>query len=122
MRMASREQRAGRLWMSLEAFLYLTSFSTPGKTDTPWQPPIGPDSHLPSLLGAQYTFIDQNQSQLRSPYSGPRSLDPSGDTEATNTIGIYTGWAPFSFSQLYLDVEKFDGDGDSGATGLAGLT
>jgi high affinity Mn2+ porin len=76
----------------------------------------------PMLLGAQYTFVDQNQSRLRSPYSGPLSLDAGGGTEATNTIGIYTGWAPVSWGQLYLDVEKFDGAGVSGATGLAGLT
>ena len=74
------------------------------------------------LLGAQYTVVAQNQSRLKSPYSGPLSLDPDGDTEATNTIGIYGGWAPWSWSQLYLDVEKFNGAGVSGATGLAGLT
>ena len=76
----------------------------------------------PMLLGAQYTLVDQNQSRLRSPYSGPLSLDPEGGTEATNTFGVYTGWAPVSWGQLYLDVEKFDGAGVSNATGLAGLT
>jgi hypothetical protein len=76
----------------------------------------------PILLSAQYTFIDQNQSRLRSPYQGPLSLDPTGDTEATNTLGLYTGWAPTRFTQLYLDAEKFDGAGDSGATGMAELT
>jgi high affinity Mn2+ porin len=79
-------------------------------------------STWPMFLGAQYTFIDQNQSRLRSPYSGPLSLDPNGGTEATNTLGLYTGWAPVSWGQLYLDVEKFDGAGVSGAAGLAGLT
>ena len=74
------------------------------------------------LLGAQYTLVDQNQSRLRSPYSGPLSLNPDGATEATSTIGIYGGWAPMNWSQLYMDVEKFDGAGVSNATGLAGLT
>ncbi len=76
----------------------------------------------PMVLGAQYTFIDQNQSALRAPYSGPLSLNPRGDTQATNTLGIYTGWAPVNWGQVYLDVEKFDGEGVSDATGLAGLT
>ncbi len=76
----------------------------------------------PMVLGAQYTFIDQNQSALRSPYSGPLSLNPRGDTQATNTVGIYTGWAPVNWGQVYLDAEKFDGEGVSNATGLAGLT
>ncbi|HEX9140550.1 MAG TPA: carbohydrate porin [Steroidobacteraceae bacterium] len=81
-----------------------------------------PASFWPILLGAQYTFIDQNQSSLRSPYAGPLSLNPRGDTEATNTVGVYTGWAPVRWGQVYMDVEKFDGDGVSNATGLAGLT
>lgn len=84
--------------------------------------PAAPASYWPMLVGAQYTFIDQNQSSLRSPYQGPLSLDPLGDTQATNTIGFYGGWAPVNWGQLYLDVEKFDGAGVSGATGLAGLT
>ena len=79
-------------------------------------------SAWPMLLGAQYTFILQNQSALRSPYTGPLSLNPSGDTQPTHTIGIYLGWAPISCGRLYLDVEKFMGAGVSNATGLAGLT
>jgi hypothetical protein len=74
------------------------------------------------LLAAQYTFIDQYQTPLRSPYAGPLSLHADGDEQATNTIGFYTGWAPVSWSQAYLDIEKFDGAGVSNATGLAGLT
>lgn len=87
----------------------------------PAGPPVAA-SAWPMLLGAQYTFVDQNQSSLRSPYQGPLSLDPRGDTQSTNTLGLYTGWAPVSWGQLYLDVEKFDGAGVSGSTGLAGLT
>ena len=74
------------------------------------------------LLGAQYTFIDQWQSALVSPYEGPFSLHPQGDRQATHTIGLYTGWAPLSWGQLYFDAEKFMGAGVSSATGLGGLT
>ncbi len=93
----------------------------PDASSAPAAPPA-PASYWPMLVGAQYTFIDQNQSSLRSPYRGPLSLDPLGDTQATNTIGFYGGWAPVNWGQLYLDVERFDGAGVSGATGLAGLT
>jgi hypothetical protein len=88
-------------------------------------PLIGPpraDSHWPALIGAQYTFVRQNQTPLRSPYEGPLSLYPSGDTQSTHTIGLYLGWAPTDWAQLYLDTEKFMGAGVSGATGLGGLT
>jgi high affinity Mn2+ porin len=76
----------------------------------------------PMLLGAQYTYILQHQDGLRSPYAGPLSLDPDGDTQPTHTLGVYVGWAPVSWAQAYLDIEKFMGSGVSNATGLAGLT
>ena len=81
-----------------------------------------PASNLPMLLGAQYTFIEQKQTALSSPYAGKFSLDPHGDRQATHTIGLYGGWAPLASAQLYLDTEKFMGAGVSGATGLGGLT
>ena len=86
------------------------------------EPPPGPDGRWPQFLGAQYTFIEQWQSALRSPYEGVHSLLPGGDQQPTHTIGGYSGWAPFSWAQLYFDVEKFMGAGVSGATGLGGLT
>jgi high affinity Mn2+ porin len=79
-------------------------------------------SDAPMLLGAQYTYILQHQDGLRSPYAGPLSLKPDGDTQPTHTLGVYGGWAPVSWAQAYLDVEKFMGSGVSNATGLAGLT
>ncbi len=72
------------------------------------------------LLGAQYTFIEQRQSTLESPYVGRLSLHPDGDRLGTHTIGFYGGWAPLAWAQLYLDTEKFMGAGVSDATGLGG--
>jgi high affinity Mn2+ porin len=83
---------------------------------------LGPTSRLPQIVGAQYTFILQNQSTLASPYAGHLSLDPTGDTQPTNTVGLYLGWAPLNWLQAYVDVERFVGAGVSRATGLAGLT
>jgi high affinity Mn2+ porin len=79
-------------------------------------------SYWPSLLGEQYTFVLQHQSSLHSPYEGPLSLKPDGDTQPTNTIGFYFGWALTHWAQFYFDTEKFMGAGVSGATGLGGLT
>jgi len=80
------------------------------------------DSHWPRLLGEQYTFVVQNQSALHSPYAGPLSLHPDGDTQPTHTIGFYLGWALSDWAQAYFDTEKFMGAGVSGATGMGGLT
>jgi high affinity Mn2+ porin len=82
----------------------------------------GPTSYLPQLVGAQYTWIRQYQYPLRSPNRGNNSLDPTGDTQGTHTIGLYTGWAFTDRLQAYLDTEKFNGAGVSGATGLGGPT
>jgi hypothetical protein len=77
---------------------------------------------IPQWLGAQYTFVDQNQSRVHSPYSGPLSLDPNGSTGRTHTFGGYFGVALPARLQLYVDVEMFKGEGVSDATGLGGIT
>ena len=56
-----------------------------------------PDSRWPMLVGAQYTFVDQKQSALTSPYEGKLSLLPQGDHQDSHTIGFYGGWAPLSW-------------------------
>jgi len=101
-----------------------------GRAQTPTDPAqesaetvaLGPTSRWPQIVGAQYTFILQDQSSLASPYRGRLSLDPAGDTQPTNTVGLYLGWAPLDWLQAYVDVERFVGAGVSNATGLAGLT
>jgi len=82
------------------------------------------EDHLfvPQWLGAQYTFVDQHQDSLHSPYAGPMSLRANGDTERSHTFGAYFGVALPAHLQFYLDVEMFKGEGVSGATGLGGLT
>jgi high affinity Mn2+ porin len=75
---------------------------------------------IPQLLSAQYTFIDQHQDPLRSPYAGPLSLDADGDTERSHTFGAYLGIPLTARLQFYFDMEMFKGEGVSGATGLGG--
>jgi high affinity Mn2+ porin len=75
---------------------------------------------VPQWLGAQYTFVDQNQSRVHSPYSGPLSLNPNGSTARSHTFGAYFGIQLPARLQFYLDVEMFKGEGVSNATGLGG--
>lgn len=77
---------------------------------------------VPQFLGAQYTFIDQHQDPLRSPYSGPLSLKGNGDTARSHTFGAYFGVPLPAHFQFYFDVEMFKGEGVSNAAGLGGLT
>jgi hypothetical protein len=109
----------GRRWRAARAVALapLALCASAARADGP-----APDSRYPLLLAAQYTFIEQQQTSLESPYEGKFSLYPQGDRQATHTIGFYGAWAPLSFGQLYLDTEKFMGAGVSGGTGLGGLT
>jgi high affinity Mn2+ porin len=77
---------------------------------------------VPQWLGAQYTFVDQHQFSLHSPYAGPLSLRSRSDTERSHTFGAYFGVALPAHLAYYVDVEMFRGEGVSGATGLGGLT
>ena len=77
-----------------------------------------PDYSAPQLLGAQYTFIDQHQDPLRSPYSGPLSLKGAGDTARSHTFGAYFGMALPWHLQFYFDAEMFKGEAVSNGTGL----
>ena len=77
---------------------------------------------VPQWLGAQYTFVDQHQGRVHSPYAGPLSLKPQGDTERSHTFGAYFGVRLPAHLAFYLDVEMFRGAGVSGATGMGGLS
>jgi len=81
-----------------------------------------PESRGPQLLGAQVTVIGQDLLPFHALYSGPKSLDTTGDTKATHTYGVYLGARLFTRLQAYVDIEMAEGAGVSRATGLAGIT
>jgi high affinity Mn2+ porin len=81
-----------------------------------------PSTYWPMVTGAQYTYVLQHEDALDAPYSGRLSLGPQADTQSTHTMGLYLGWAPLDWAQLYFDTEKFMGAGVSETTGLGGLT
>lgn len=75
---------------------------------------------VPQLLAAQYTGIRQHLYPFDAAYSGPLSLTPNGDTQTSNTFGVYFGMQMTSHWQAYLDLEMFKGGGVGNATGLGG--
>ena len=79
-------------------------------------------AQAPQLLGAQATFIDQHLASFHAIYSGPRSLDSTGDTQATATYGLYGGARVAPRLQAYVDIEMARGAGVSHAMGLGGIT
>jgi high affinity Mn2+ porin len=77
---------------------------------------------MPRFLGAQFTFIGQRLLPFDAAYSGPRSLTRKGDTEQTDSYGLYFGSQLTRRLQFYLDAELARGHGVSSAEGLAGIT
>lgn len=70
----------------------------------------------------QATSITQLLEPFRSPYSGPHSLTSRGDTEETDTYGIYLGARLTPMFQAYLDFEMARGNSPGKAVGLGSLT
>lgn len=99
---------------NLASFILLATFSLLAH---------GADAPLfvPQLLGAQYTFIDQHQGALRSPYADTLSLKARGDSARSHTFGVYFGVQLPAHLQFYLDVEMFKGEGVSNATGVGAI-
>ena len=106
--------RRAAWWCALLSGARLAAAGDAPPPDAP--PPDAPaapaaDSHWPALVGAQYTYVLQHQGSLTSPYSGPLSVLPGGDTQASHTFGFYAGWAITDWAQYYFDTEKFMGAG-----------
>lgn len=98
-----------------------------GATALPAQPSPAPAEapavdRAPRLLGWQATGIAQATPGMRARYSGPNSFTDSSDIAASQTVGLYGGWAPTDWLESYLDVEFFRGAGISRVVGLGALT
>jgi high affinity Mn2+ porin len=81
--------------------------------DKPWEP---------RFLGMQATAIWEHLDPFNSPYSGAKSLPGSGDSEMTDTYGIYFGSQLSGHLQVYLDVEMARGTTVGRGNGLGDLT
>jgi high affinity Mn2+ porin len=74
------------------------------------------------LLGTQINVIGQDLRPFRSPYEGPNSLQPRGDSKISHAYGVYGGVDIGNGVQAYLDAEMIRGMGISRVVGLAGPT
>ena len=77
---------------------------------------------FPRVLGAQATIIDQGVLHFHSPYRDANSFKANGDNQISQTYGLYLGSQLTPRLQFYFDLEMFQGEGISNATGLGGLT
>ncbi len=76
----------------------------------------------PMLLGTQMNIIHQRLLPFHAAYSGPNSLQNTGDAKTSEAFGLYTGMSFAPKLEGYLDVEMIRGSGISRTVGLAAIT
>ena len=93
--------------------------------DTPWVAPAPAKDLLPESdvwnVHAQTTFLPQGYPPIHAPYSGPDSLPPGGQLQATWTTTAFLGVRLWQGGEFYFDPELAQGFGLNGTLGLAGF-
>ena len=72
-------------------------------------------------LHAQTTYIQQAYPAFRSPYQGPNSLSPYGQTRETWSMSAFVGTRLWDGGELYYNPELLQGFGLSDTVGIAGF-
>jgi high affinity Mn2+ porin len=94
--------------------------------DTPWIAPAPAKPLLPESdkwnVHAQTTFLPQGYPPFPAPYTGPKSLPPGGQVQATWTTTAFLGVKLWEGGEFYLNPELAQGFGLSGTQGLAGFS
>jgi len=75
----------------------------------------------PFAIHGQATYVEQESSSLRAPYSGPNSLVPNEDRETTDAT-LYLGARVWPGAELWVTPEVDQGFGLSNTLGLAGFS
>lgn len=70
---------------------------------------------------AQSTVVEQWHGSLTSPYAGLNSLSPNTEDKHTVTATLFLGARIWSGGELYYNPEGSQGNGLSGAVGVAGF-
>ncbi|HEX4772652.1 MAG TPA: carbohydrate porin [Bryobacteraceae bacterium] len=72
-------------------------------------------------LSGQFNLVGQFYPSFHADYSGPYSIPSEGQAKPTWVATIYTGYALFKNTEVFLDVESAKGAGVSGALGFGGI-
>jgi high affinity Mn2+ porin len=94
--------------------------------DTPWIAPAPAKPLLPDSdnwnVHAQTTFLPQGYSAFPARYTGPKSLPPGGQVQATWTTTAFLGAKLWEGGEFYFNPELAQGFGLNGTQGLAGFS
>lgn len=93
----------------------------PGSKDSaPIEAPTVPHAQ-PWNFHAQATHITQWHNKFRSPYTGPNSLAPDGESSETTDLTLFAGLRLWQGAELYANPEVDQGFGLSNTLGVAGF-
>ena len=94
--------------------------------DTPWIAPAPAKPLLPDSdnwnVHAQTTFLPQGYPAFPARYTGPKSLPPGGQVQATWTTTAFLGAKLWEGGEFYFNPEFAQGFGLNGTQGLAGFS
>jgi len=94
--------------------------------DTPWIAPAPAKPLLPDSdnwnVHAQTTFLPQGYPAFPALYTGPKSLPPGGQVQATWTTTAFLGVKLWQGGEFYFNPEFAQGFGLNGTQGLAGFS
>ncbi len=93
--------------------------------NTPEDTPVTIFNHSDSsrwYAAGQVNLIAQGHPAFHSPYSGPNSLRPDGETKVSRVLTLYTGLQATRTTEVIFDLESTGGRGVGDALGLAGFT
>ena len=78
--------------------------------------------HARWYIAGQINVIFEAHPRFHSPYMGPNSLKPWGQSATSHVATLYTGFQLTHTTDFLFDVESASGRGLSDAVGLAGFT
>lgn len=111
-----------RLWLLLLLAAGVSAQVVPGPADaSSTDPAATSDPEAPERWNIfwQATSIGQAHDNFHALYTGPLSLEPYAEAEASVTTTLFTGFRLADYTQLYFDPEIAGGKAFSNVNGLA---
>ena len=98
------------------------------KIDLPGSPGWKPNTDITDTesnrweIHGQTTYLPQGYPAFRAPYSGPNSLTPAPQAQATWSNSLYLNMRLWDGGEVYYNPELLQGFGFNNTTGLAGFS
>lgn len=109
-----------RLPLLILALVAAATAAASGAEDVPSGEPSDSDAGERFAVHAQATYVEQETSDFRAPYSGANSLTPDRGRETIDAT-LYLGVRPWAGAQAWINPEMDQGSGLDDTLGVAGF-